>query len=486
MQTIQEGIQLIATEVAKLQAVSGWTGSPRALLVGGYVRDMLLEVGTDDADIEIYGLEPQRLEELLKRLFVGRVHLVGRQFGVFHIPCSNGTLDVALPRRESKIAAGHRGFEVTGDPTMSFEEAARRRDFTINAIFQDPLTKELIDPYNGQEAIRLRQLRVVNTQTFIEDPLRLYRAAQFVARFGLDIEGETLELLKTMNKNGSLDELPAERITDELKKLLLSDKPSIGFELLKMTGVIERYYPELAKLKETPQEPEWHPEGDVWIHTMMVIDQAALLSRRDNLTPSQKLQCVLGALCHDLGKALTTAPQEKDGVIRMRSLGHEKAGVEPTRTLLSRFTFGEDVNLFCEYVAHYHLQPTALYREWEKENLTEGGYENAVRKFLKKILPNDWKIFLLCCEADYRGRTLPDIENDPFEIGKKFRDTVQTFNLDTAAKTLLVTGEELIQLGVHPGKHLGNLLRTVENERDSGRIKTREEALAFLQQEGLL
>ena len=486
MQTIQEGTRLIAAEVAKLPAINGWTGSPRALLVGGYVRDQLFEVETDDADIEVYGLEPERLEELLQRLFIGRVYLVGRQFGVFHIPCSNGTLDVAIPRRESKIAAGHRGFEVTGDPTMSFEDAARRRDFTMNAIFQDPLTGEIIDPYNGQEAIRSRQLRVVNAQTFVEDPLRLYRASQFVARFGLDVEGETLELLKVMNTNGSLDELPPERITDELKKLLLADKPSIGFELLRSIGVIDRYYPELAKLKDTPQEPEWHPEGDVWIHTMMVIDQAALIATREMMNDEQRLLCVLGSLCHDLGKALTTEPVEKDGVIRMRSLGHEKAGIEPTRELLSRLTFGQDVNLFCEHVAHYHLQPTALFREWEKAHLSEGGYENAVRKFLKKILPYDWKIFLATCEADYRGRTLPDIENDPFEIGKKFADTINAFQLDTAAKTLLVTGEELIQLGVQPGKHLGNLLRAVENERDSGRIKTTEEALAFLQQEGLL
>lgn len=486
MQTIQEGIKLIATEAAKLAPASGWIGSPRALLVGGFVRDTLLEIETDDADIEVYGLEVNRLEELLQRLFTGRVYLVGRQFGVFHIPCSNGTLDVTLPRRESKTAAGHRGFEVTGDPTMSFEDAARRRDFTINAILQDPLTGELIDPYQGKADLEARRLRVVNAQTFVEDPLRLYRAAQFVARFGLDVEGETLELLKTMNANGSLDELPPERITDELKKLLLADKPSTGFELLRSTGVIERYYPELAKLKDTPQEPEWHPEGDVWIHTMMVVDQAALIATREKMNDEGRLLCVLASLCHDLGKALTTAPMEKDGVIRMRSLGHERAGIEPTRELLSRLTFGQDVNLFCEHVAHYHLQPTALYREFEKQKLSEGGYENAVRKFLKKILPYDWKIFLASCEADYRGRTLPDIEKDPFEIGKTFAGVIQKNKLDVAAKTLLVTGEELIQLGVQPGKHLGDLLRAIENARDEERVKTKEEALAYLQQEGLL
>ncbi|MFO0764706.1 MAG: HD domain-containing protein [Patescibacteria group bacterium] len=473
MQTIQEGIKLIAQRA-------------EAYLVGGYVRDALLGIVSDDADLEVYHLPVEALQSLLEELFPGRVHLVGRQFGVFHIPCSNGTLDVALPRRESKTAPGHRGFEVTGDPNMTFEDAARRRDFTINAILQNPLTGELIDPYDGKTDLEARRLRVVSKETFVEDPLRLYRAAQFVARFGLDVDGESLELLKTMNANGSLDELPPERITDELKKLLLSDKPSIGFELLKNIGVIGKYYPELAKLKDTPQDPEWHPEGDVWIHTMMVVDQAANIATRENLNDEQRLLCVLGALCHDLGKALTTAPMEKDGVIRMRSLGHEKAGIEPTRELLGRLTFGHDVNQFCEHVAHYHLQPTALYREFEKKNLTETGYENAVRKFLKKILPYDWKTFLAACEADYRGRTLPDIEKDPFEIGKKFAGVIQKYKLDEAAKTLLVTGEELIQLGVQPGKHLGDLLRAIENARDEERIKTKEEAFAFLQQEGLL
>ena len=356
MQTIQEGIRLIAERA-------------EAYLVGGYVRDAILGIESDDADLEVYHLPVEALQSLLEELFPGRVHLVGRQFGVFHIPCSNGTLDVALPRRESKTAPGHRGFEVTGDPEMTIEDAARRRDFTINAILQHPLTGELIDPYQGKQDLELRRLRVVNKETFVEDPLRLYRAAQFVARFGLDVEGETLELLKTMNANGSLDELPPERITDELKKLLLADKPSTGFELLRSIGVIERYYPELAKLKDTPQEPEWHPEGDVWIHTMMVVDQAALIATREKMNEQERLLCVLGSLCHDLGKALTTAPLEKDGVIRMRSLGHEKAGIEPTSELLSRLTFGQDVNLFCEHVAHYHLQPTALYREFEKKHL---------------------------------------------------------------------------------------------------------------------
>ncbi len=473
MQTIQEGIRLIAERA-------------EAYLVGGYVRDAILGIESDDADLEVYHLPVEALQSLLEELFPGRVHLVGRQFGVFHIPCSNGTLDVALPRRESKTAPGHRGFEVTGDPEMTIEDAARRRDFTINAILQHPLTGELIDPYQGKQDLELRRLRVVNKETFVEDPLRLYRAAQFVARFGLDVEGETLELLKTMTTNGSLDELPPERITDELKKLLLADKPSTGFELLHSIGVIECYYPELAKLKDTPQEPEWHPEGDVWIHTMMVVDQAALIATREKMNDEERLLCVLGALCHDLGKALTTAPLEKDGVIRMRSLGHEKAGIEPTRELLSRLTFGQDVNLFCEHVAHYHLQPTAFYREFEKKHLSEGGYENAVRKFLKKILPYDWKIFLASCEADYRGRTLPDIEKDPFVIGKKFAGVIQKNKLDEAAKTLLVTGEELIQFGVQPGKHLGDLLRAIENARDEERVKTKEEALAYLQQQGLL
>lgn len=459
---------------------------PKAYIVGGAVRDELLNLSTNDIDIEVYDLPAEQLERILVEAFGDRVHLVGRQFGVYLLPCSDGTIDIALPRTESKVAPGHKGFEVKGDPTLTPKEAARRRDFTINAIMKDLHTGELIDPYQGQADLIARRLRVVDPKTFIDDPLRLYRAAQFTARFGLDVEGETVELLRTMTNDGILDELPPERITDELKKLLLSDKPSIGFELLRAVGVIERYYPELSKLKDTPQEPEWHPEGDVWIHTMMVVDQAALLSQRERFDDEQRLLCVLGALCHDLGKAITTAPMEKDGVIRMRSLGHEKAGVEPTRELLSRHTFGQELTDFCERVAHFHLQPTVMYRDLEKGNLDETSYRNALRKFLKKILPFDWKVFLTACEADYRGRSLPNIEEDPFLIGKHFSETIRRYRLDEEAKSLLVTGEDLVQLGIQPGKQVGDLLRAVEHARDEGLIKTKDEALAYLREKSLL
>jgi tRNA nucleotidyltransferase (CCA-adding enzyme) len=249
--------------------------------------------------------------------------------------------------------------------------------------------------------------------------------------------------------------------------------------LLHDLGVIARSYPELHALIETPQEPAWHPEGDVWIHTLMVLDQAALL--RDRFSePSERLQLMLGALCHDLGKPSTTKMGEKGGVPRIRSLGHEEAGEAPTRSLLARWTFGEDAERAAVAVAMQHLKPGMLLRQLTQGALTEETYANAVRKLIKRIFPVSWRVLLAAAEADHRGRGLPDAKTEPYEAGERFVATVSLHALGTAPLAPLIHGQDLIERGMTPGPQMGECIKRIEEARDRGEIRTREEALAYL------
>ncbi len=461
------------------------TQAPRALLVGGFVRDAIRGEKPKDADLEIFGVDPEQLEQKLTFLFPKKVDMVGKSFGTLKVHVAKGyELDISLPRRESKSGKGHKGFFVESDPNMGLEEAARRRDFTINAMAADPLTGEFFDPFHGAQDLKDNILRVVDPTTFQEDPLRLYRAAQFIARFQLTPDPKSVELMKKMVKRGDTKELSKERITEELKKLFLkSSKPSLGFEFLRTIGVIERDYPELDILTKTPQEPEWHPEGDVWIHTMMVLDSAAALLKLKGkkFTDEQKLQTLIGALCHDLGKATTTAPGEKHGIPRIRSLGHEAAGKEPAKALCDHWIFGGEITHAAEKIAEYHLRPFLQYQEKEKTHWNADKYASSVRRLMKKIKPLDWRVLLLVAEADHFGRGIKNIKKQPFKPGKAFAKIVKDFKLEETF-TPLVQGQDLLDLGLAPGPRVGQLLQKIEEERDRGEIKSRDEALRLLKE----
>ena len=249
----------------------------RALIVGGWVRDRLAGRDSKDIDIEVFGLPADRLRLLLETF--GRVQTVGESFQVYKV----GDIDVSLPRRDSKSGRGHRGFEVTSDPSMSIEDAARRRDFTINAISWDPLDDEYLDPFDGQGDLTRRLLRAVDQQRFADDSLRVLRAVQFAARFDLTLDEPTARICRQI----ALNDLPAERVWGEIEKLLDAERPSIGFAVAKDLGVVEKLFPELHALIDCPQEPAWHPEGDVWVHTLQVIDQAR--HRVDDLSRPERL-----------------------------------------------------------------------------------------------------------------------------------------------------------------------------------------------------
>ncbi len=454
---------------------------PRALIVGGFVRDSLLGLHPKDLDLEVYGIEPETLEMLLEYIFHVPPNKVGQAFGILKVPLGEGReLDVSIPRHESKKDSFEDDFLVRSDPQMSIVEAARRRDFTMNTIAADPITGEIFDPFGGIKDLQKGVLRVTDPERFQDDALRVYRATQFVARMNLKVEPESFRLMEEMVQRGQLDMLSVERIAEEWKKLLLkSPRPSVGIELMRDLGIIERDYPELHGLIACPQEHEWHPEGDVWIHTMMVVDAAAKIVKRlgSSITITEALSILVGALCHDLGKPSTTKLEEG----RVRSRGHEEAGVEPTRALLKRIPFSNEIENAAAVIAAQHLKIGVFYRELEIGRITQAAYLNIIRKLLIKIHPVSWRVLLAGSEADFRGRALPGVATDPYLAGEYFAEMITRFKLDTIGKAPLLQGRDLIALGIRPGKGMGAVIRRVESLRDEGIIQTREEALAYVE-----
>jgi tRNA nucleotidyltransferase (CCA-adding enzyme) len=432
----------------------------RALLVGGAVRDGLLGLGLKDYDLEVYGLPAEVLRRELEG--AGQVDEVGQAFAVLKLSGLagvSGAVDVSLPRSDSKVAPGHRGIAVVGDPTLTIEQASRRRDFTINAILFDPLSGEIVDPHGGRRDLAARVLRAVDPATFGEDPLRALRAVQLAGRFALEVDPETARLCASM----PLEELPRERLFGEIEKLLLrAARPSSGLALLRSWGFLPRVAPELEPLAGTPQDPGWHPEGDVWTHTLLVVDEAAAV--RDDLDHPRALALMLGALCHDLGKPATTA--FVDG--RLRSRGHEEAGVAPTVALLDRWNvhtlLGYDVRAAALALVAHHLKPGLLYDD--REYVSDG----AIRRLAAKCDPD---LLYRVARADCLGR---GGRFQPVAM-EWFRERVRELEAHRPPPPLL-RGRDLLALGLSPGPEVGRLLRAVYERQLDGAVTTPEEALA--------
>ncbi|MFA5130352.1 MAG: HD domain-containing protein [Patescibacteria group bacterium] len=483
---LMRAVRMFAEHIATLPPNPDYSSlPPRAYLVGGAVRDILLGRESKDADMEVYGVSAERLHETLESLYPGCVNTIGKQFAVLHITLREGMgIDVALPRREIKTGEGHTDFDIAGDPMMTVEEAARRRDFTINAILIDPLTGDMIDPYDGAIDVKKHILRVVDEKTFIEDPLRVYRAVQFVARFHLTVEKTTKNLLKRMVEQGELDHLPKERVTEELRKLFTkSEMPSLGLECAKELGIIDREYPELARLESTDQDPAWHPEGNVWIHTLMSIDVATEIIRDPSreFSDEHKRHIVLATLCHDLGKPETTEYINE----HLRARGHEAAGEAPTRALLSRWSFSDADTEATVRLVIDHLKPAELVQEYEKGRMDERAFGNALRRLMKRLQPATLQELLAVYESDSRGRTGHAIKRKAHAdtIRETIFRTLESQQIDEASLKPLLSGSDLIALGLEPGIQFGELIHAVEALRDEGKISTKEEALKFVHEE---
>ena len=433
----------------------------RALLVGGCVRDALMGNEPKDWDLEVYELAPERLREILDRF--GPVNVVGEAFTVYKL---GPDLDVSIPRRERKSGRGHRGFVIEGDPGMSIADAARRRDFTINAILMDPLTGELIDPFGGRADIEARVLRAVSAETFVEDSLRVLRAAQFASRFEFQIEPETVALCRTMD----LSDLPAERVWGELEKLLLrSPRPSVGLNWLKELGAVEQVFPEIQSLIGVPQDPEWHPEGDVFVHTLLAVDRARELI--DELPYARQVTVMLATLAHDFGKPPTT--QFLEG--RWRSRGHEGAGVEPTMRFLDRINVhtidGYDVRRQVIALVREHLKPGEFY----KKRVEVG--EGAFRRLARRCEPD---LLYRVAKADSLGRNADWVPRDKWygaEAQEWFAQRAKELNVEQGPPQALLLGRHLLQLGVEPGPRMGEITREVYEMQLDGRVRSLDDAI---------
>ena len=430
----------------------------RALLVGGCVRDPLLGLAAKDFDIEVYGLPPDRLQSVLAKSFA--LDLVGASFGVIKLHGHN--IDVATPRRETKLGLGHKAFKMECDPNLSIEEAAARRDFTINAIYRDPLTDEIIDPWEGRADIGCKKLRHVS-EHFVEDPLRVLRGMQFVARFGFKVAAGTVGLCRRMTP----ESLPRERLFEEWSKLLLKGvKISDGLKFLRRVGWVQ-YYPELEALIGCRQDREWHPEGDVWNHTCCCLD--AFAEMRPATTTDEDLIVGLAVLCHDFGKPLTTFFDKKKR--RFRSLGHDEKGIGPTMTFLRRLTHDARILREVPPLVRCHMRPFALWR-------SHAG-DSAIRRLSAQVVRIDRLIRVAA--ADDAGR--PPFPREPKAL-EWLAKQAERLNIKDSAPKPIVQGRHLVAKGFKPGEELGRLLKMCYEAQLDGKVNTLEDGFALIWEKG--
>ncbi|NNJ83911.1 MAG: HD domain-containing protein [Gammaproteobacteria bacterium] len=438
---IQPIVQTIARSIA--------SAGGRAIIVGGWVRDYLLGIEAKDIDMEVHGLPLPRLEAVLGTF--GGVITIGRAFGVLRVKGLD--VDFSMPRRDSKIAAGHRGFRVEFDSDLDFEAASRRRDLTINSMGFDLLTGEVLDPHGGRADLDVGVLRATCPERFAEDPLRGVRVAQFAARFGMDVDPQLIQLMTGLD----LGELSAERLFVEFEKLLLKGtRPSVGFELLRETGLI-RFFPEIDALIGVPQDEKWHPEGDVWVHTLLVLDEAARLcdGGRDDLI------LMFAALCHDFGKPETTF--EEGG--RIKSHGHNMAGLKHVERFLGRLRASNKLLVRAvKALVEHHLAPALFVKQ--------GATPKAYRRLARKLDGANVSMELLTrlAFADHFGRTTPDALQREFPAGETFARTARALLVEQEGPRDVVLGRHLIARGLQPGVHFNAILaRCRELQDETGR-----------------
>ena len=441
-------------EVARAVADAGG----RALLVGGCVRDRLRGIEATDLDMEIYGLELAELERVLARF--GAVIAIGRAFGVLQV--KGLAVDFALPRLDSKSGAGHKGFEVRCDPGLDFATASRRRDLTINSMGLDPLTGEQLDPHGGARDLERGVLRATDPAHFSEDPLRALRVAQFAARFEMHPDAELLRLCAELD----LAELSGERVLEEWRKLLLKGvRPSLGTEILRTTGLL-RFFPELEALVGVPQDPEWHPEGDCWVHNQMVIDEAARL--RDGSADDEAL--MFGALLHDVGKPETTATT--DG--RVRSPNHDVRGVELAARFLERMRAPNELVARVGALVEHHLAPALFI----KNRAAAKGYRRLARKLAASGVTAE--LLARVARADHFGRTTEEALARRFPAGDEFLSRARELAVEKAPPRDVVLGRHLIARGLRPGPEFGAILERCREVQDENGWTDPEQILALV------
>lgn len=434
----------------------------RALLVGGCVRDALLGRASTDFDVEVYGTDYETLERALAPF--GATDVVGRSFGVIVLRLPDGSnVDFSLPRRDSRTGRGHRGFHVTPDPSLDPAEAAARRDFTINAIAWDPRTHEAHDFHGGIADLRARTLRHTSA-AFAEDPLRVLRGMQFAARFDLRTDPETIALCRGIAD--TYGELARERVWGEWRKWAAhAVRPSAGLEFLRASDWL-RHFPELADLDGVPQEPEWHPEGDVWTHTLHCVDALAhdpVWRTEDEVT---RIAWMFAVLLHDTGKPACTAREEREGVVRIVSPGHETVGGDLAERFLSSISAPRELVERVVPLVTQHM------------GYLQVGTDRAVRRLARRLHPETIDGLAAVIRADLGGR--PGLSSEPPPAYHEMLRTAANLRVrDTAPRPILL-GRHLLERGFAPGPALGPVLHDAFEAQLDGAFEDLEGALAWL------
>ncbi len=432
-----------------------------AYLVGGCVRDALLGLPIKDVDIEVFGLSLAELEEVLRPH--GRVDAVGRSFGVLKFSCDGSQHDFSVPRRDSKAGRGHRGFEVTFEPNLSPELAAARRDFTINAMMWHVASGRLLDFFGGRQDLEARVLRHTSS-AFVEDPLRVLRGMQFAARFDLTAAAETIDLSRRIL--AGFGELATERVREEwIKWAVRSVRPSRGLQFLYTSGWLA-HFPELASLVGIPQDPDWHPEGDVFVHTAHCLD--ALVGLPDWQSATQPGRAILSfaTLIHDLGKATRTFTEIRDGRARITSPGHEAESVRLGRSFLARLamppaTVEQVLPLVANHMAHFE-EPT----------------ERAVRRLARRLAPATVNQLGALMTADAMGRP-PKPPAVPHSVKQLLR-LAATLELTEREPKPILLGRHLLRLGFQRGPEVGRWAHLAFEAQLDGAFHTLAEAHQWL------
>jgi tRNA nucleotidyltransferase (CCA-adding enzyme) len=438
----------------------------RALIAGGAVRDDLLGLAPKDFDVEVYGVSFEVLKDLLAHH--GRIDLVGQSFGVVKLTVSGGAAyDFSLPRRDSKVGRAHRDFLATFDPDISPKEAASRRDFTINAMAFDPVANELLDYFGGREDLRNGVLRATS-EAFREDPLRVLRGMQFACRFNLTVDPATAEQCGAIVHEYST--IAQERVAEEFMKWAIKGSHAGRIaEYLVATGWIV-HFPEIANILGVPQDPEWHPEGDVGVHTMLVVDAAARIAERDSLEGDDRAVLLFAALAHDFAKAGTTEKRERNGVLRWTAHGHEAAGGPLARAFLERIGIKPAIVEQVVPLVENHLAHSSL-----RNDVTP----RTVRRLALRLAPANITQLIRLIEADHSGR--PPLPAALPDSAIRIRDMAAAQAVETKPQPALILGRHVLPYFENrPGPHIGEITRAAYEAQTDGAFSTEEEGLQWL------
>lgn len=432
----------------------------RPFITGGAVRDWLLGKESKDLDVEVFGCSWDSLISVLRQF--GKVDLVGKSFGVAKLQVAGHEMDFSLPRSERKTANGHRGFSVTPDPDMDPAKAASRRDFTLNAISYDWQAKNVFDPLHGEKDLSHKILRHCS-DAFFEDPLRVLRGFQFSSRFVLEPAEETIEMCRRIRDQFS--EISVERVWMEWEKWATKSlRPSQGLKFLKATGWLE-HFPLIAAMDGCPQDPEWHPEGNVLEHTAHCLDAMAQNPLYLQSSRLERLTLMFAALVHDIGKPATTIKAFKKGAERWVSPGHDRTGMDLAEKFLLSIAAPRAIIPHVQALVGSHMAAIHIRK---RPSLPQ------VRRLARKVQPAFLEQLFAVIRADLAGR--PPIPPRPSQGLLWLEEASREEALNASAPQPVVLGRHLIDRGLQPGKHFKPILDQLFDLQLDGAFSNLEEA----------